>query len=113
MIEALKDWTWALPSPYDISMTGWTRVHSKEISIYDLENHSISDMFLKLWDEMKELGKKEFLERNGVLPEDCRGACIRFNVPNRARICIMAPIPQEVKVLFQLTFNEPESEWRL
>ena len=106
-------WADLLPSPYDIEMTGWTRVHTVESNVYDLAKYSMTSAFGKIWRDMDETGKKEFLERNGIMPADTRIAAIEFSLHKKVRLCIMAPLPQEVKVLFHLTFNEPESAWRL
>lgn len=108
-----QTWPELLPSPYDICMEGWSRVHWVDLHDYDVADKMMYNVFKELWREMESSGKKEFLERNGISPENTRIASVHHKVAKKVRLCIMAPLPQEVKSLFHLTFDEPESQWRL
>lgn len=108
-----QEWHELLPSPYDISMSGWSRVHWVELHVQDIASQLMISTFRDIWKDMEASGKKAFLERNGILPENTRSAAVHFSLHNKVRLCIMAPLPEDVRVLFHLTFNEPDWKWRL
>lgn len=105
-------WYETLPNPYDIDLKGWTRIHSETIHENMVKEFTLRTLYSRIWDKLQQNGKKEFLERNGISPGDTKAAYIRYNISRQFCFCVMAPIPDDIKPMYYLSYEPDKIAWR-